>query len=172
MTRAMGSHQSHRSLSTTWLTPPHIIEALGEFDLDPCGFPGWPTARSIICLPEDGLTASWHGRVWLNPPYGAEVWQWLARLAEHGQGIALLFARTETAGFVREVWGKADGLLFLDGRLHFHHPDGTRARANAGAPSVLAAYGRGEAVRLSLSGLPGAFVSRWWQPTTQERASS
>ena len=35
--RAMGSHQSHRAQTTTWLTPPHIIESLGHFDLDPCG---------------------------------------------------------------------------------------------------------------------------------------
>ena len=30
----MGAHQSHRAKTTTWLTPPHIIEAVGPFDLD------------------------------------------------------------------------------------------------------------------------------------------
>ncbi len=163
MTGAMGSHQSHRSLSTTWLTPIEIVRALGRFDLDPCGHPGWPTADQLICLPDDGLTAEWVGRVWLNPPYGAEVWRWLAKLAAHNRGTALIFARTETAGFTREVWGKASALLFLDGRLHFHRPDGTRAPANAGAPSVLVAYGRDDAVALSLSGLPGSLVTCWRQ---------
>jgi hypothetical protein len=43
------------------------------------------------------------------------------------------------------VWSKADGLLFLHGRLHFHYPDGTRAAANSGAPSVLVAYGQRDA---------------------------
>lgn len=36
MNRAIGSHQSARMKSDTWLTPPDIIKSLGEFDLDPC----------------------------------------------------------------------------------------------------------------------------------------
>jgi hypothetical protein len=43
--------------------------------------------------------------------------------------------------FFSEVWAKADAVLFLRGRLHFHYVDGTRAAANAGAPSVFVAYG-------------------------------
>lgn len=160
-TRAMGSHQSTHAKTTTWLTPPHIIEALGPFDLDPCAHPGWKTANRLICLPSDGLSAEWYGRVWLNPPYGSEAWRWLSRLAEHHSGTALLFARTETEGFVREVWGKATALLFLAGRLHFHLPDSTRAPANSGAPSVLVAYGPYEAYRLRKSGLPGSYVEGW-----------
>lgn len=138
----------------------HIIDALGPFDLDPCAHPEWPTARDRICLPSDGLAEAWVGHVWLNPPYGAEAWTWLDRLAEHGDGMALIFARTETAGFVREVWGKADAIKFLHGRLHFHHADGRRAAANAGAPSVLVAYG-GRAAR-TLAGdtrLPGTYLA-------------
>lgn len=156
--RTMGSHQSQRAGSTTWLTPPHIIAALGEFDLDPCGAPGWVTARRHIILPDDGLAAEWVGRVWLNPPYSSEAWVWLDKLAAHGKGTALVFARTETAGFVDQVWRKATPLLFLHGRLHFHHADGTRARANSGAPSVLVAYGERDARALVDSGLPGTFV--------------
>ena len=82
----------------------------------------------------------------------------MARLAEHGDGIALLFARTETAMFHKHVWNKADALLFLKGRLHFHRPDGTRASGNAGGPSVLIAYGTQNAAALKDSGLDGAFV--------------
>jgi hypothetical protein len=83
----------------------------------------------------------WIGRVWLNPPYGRETGNWLAKLADHGNGIALIFARTETEMFFEQVWERADALLFLRGRLHFYHVDGTKAAANAGAPSVLIAYG-------------------------------
>lgn len=157
----MGSHQSARAKSTTWLTPPEIINALGPFDTDPCAAPSprpWPTAARHIELPEDGLTAEWGGRVWLNPPYSSAAWKWLAKLAEHGDGIALIFARTETAGFVREVWGKATAILFLHGRLHFHHADGTRAAANGGAPSCLIAYGEASATRLLEAGLSGTFI--------------
>jgi len=161
MTGAMGSHQSARAETTTWLTPPNIVEALGAFDLDPCAAPSprpWSTAARHIELPEDGLAAEWSGRVWLNPPYSFEAWNWLSKLADHGKGTALIFARTETAGFVSEVWGKATALLFLHGRLYFHRPDGTRAAANSGAPSVLVAYGREDADALKASPLSGTYV--------------
>jgi hypothetical protein len=154
----MGSHHSHKAGTTTWLTPPHVLSALGDFDLDPCAAPNWPTAKRHVILPEDGLTTEWRGRVWLNPPYGNEAWAWLARLAEHGQGTALIFARTETAGFVREVWGKAHGVYFLHARLHFHRPNGERAEANSGAPSCLVAYGEADAERLAACALDGTYV--------------
>jgi hypothetical protein len=112
----------------------------------------------MIALPDDGLTAEWEGRVWLNPPYSFEAWVWLEKLAAHGRGTALIFARTETAGFVEQVWGKATGLLFLHGRLHFHYPDGRRAKANSGAPSVLVAYGEDDAAILRSCALGGTYV--------------
>ena len=158
----MGSHQSARAETTTWLTPPEIVSALGVFDLDPCAAPSprpWSTATKHIELPEDGLTADWAGRVWLNPPYSFEAWRWLSRLAEHGRGTALVFARTETAGFVAEVWDKATAVLFIHGRLYFHKADGTRAVANSGAPSVLVAYGDEDAAMLRDSDIAGTFIS-------------
>jgi hypothetical protein len=161
----MGAHQSHRMVSDVWLTPPEIIDALGPFDLDPCAAPcprPWPTALQHIALPENGLMARWHGFVWCNPPYGRETDRWLARLDEHGNGLALIFARTETASFFRRVWRAQNfsGALFLEGRLHFHRANGDRAALNAGAPSVLIAYGAEAAARLSRSNLPGAFISQ------------
>jgi hypothetical protein len=96
--------------------------------------------------------------VWCNPPYSFEAWTWLEKLADHGNGIALIFARTETAGFVRTVWERATAVRFLHGRIHFHYPDGTRAAANSGAPSVLVAYGEYAAQRLEQSIMPGTFI--------------
>jgi len=165
MTRAIGSHHSARAGTTTWLTPPEIIDALGgwqSFDLDPCAAPNprpWPTARRMNAIEDgDGLRLEWDGRVWLNGPYGAELVDWLAKLGDHGQGTALMFARTETEMFQRQVWERASGLLFLEGRLFFHYPDGTRAKANGGAPSVLAAYGQEDMDRLAAAAIEGAFV--------------
>jgi hypothetical protein len=66
----------------------------------------------------------------------------MRKLKEHGNGIALLPARTETIMFFETVWGVADGVLFLKGRPHFHTVDGKRAPFNSGAPIVLIAYGR------------------------------
>lgn len=145
----------------TWLTPPDIIEALGPFDLDPCAAPSprpWPTAARHIELPEDGLAAWWSGRVWCNPPFGSQTWAWLQRMAEHGDGIALAFARTETAGFHRWVWQAADAVMFLAGRPHFHRPDGRRADGNSGGPICLIAYGKANVAAMQRSGLPGAIA--------------
>jgi hypothetical protein len=154
---SMGSHQSARMKSDTWLTPPEIVRALGEFDLDPCcpKVMPWRTAHSMLA--KDGLTHPWNGRVWLNPPYSREAVKWLTRLADHGDGIALVFARTETSWFFEQVWRRAQGILFLEGRLHFHRADGTRAKANAGAPSCLVAYGPANATRLAQCGIGGKY---------------
>lgn len=142
-TTGMGGHQSARMMKDEWITPINIIEGLGEFDLDPCSpiDRPWDTAKKHYNILDDGFTKEWEGRVWLNPPYGQEAVKWLDKLATHGNGIALIFARTETKMFFDQVWDKADAILFFRGRLCFHHVDDTRARANAGAPSVLIAYG-------------------------------
>jgi hypothetical protein len=95
-----------------WLTPPFIVEALGTFDLDPCSpiDRPWDIALSQFNINDDGLNKEWHGRVWCNPPYGRETFLWLDKLAEHKNGTALIFARTETIGFHREIWDKAHAL--------------------------------------------------------------
>jgi hypothetical protein len=145
----------------TWLTPPGILMALGSFDLDPCGAPPprpWSTANRHISLPEDGLAAEWHGRVWLNPPYGDQTGAWLERMSAHRRGIALTFARTETDYWHRYIWPFAVAMLFIRGRLNFHLPDGTRASGNAGGPSVLIAYSENDAKLLACSGIDGAFM--------------
>jgi hypothetical protein len=156
-----GHHRPHHGYTDEWLTPPEIIAALGTFDLDPCSPINrpWPTAAQHFTVEDDGLTRRWQGRVWLNPPYGPETGKWLARLADHGDGIALIFARTETEMFHRYGWQRADGMLFLRGRLHFHYVDGSRGKANAGAPSVLIAYGEQNVAALERSGLDGHLVS-------------
>ncbi len=157
----MGNHQSAKRLKDEWLTPPGILEALGKFDLDPCApiDRPWETAKNHYTILDDGLNQGWQGRVWCNPPYGREADKWLARLADHGNGIALIFARTETRMFFSQVWPKAQAVLFIEGRLHFHHVDGSRAAANAGAPSVLIAYGDANAATLKNCGIAGQFIA-------------
>lgn len=163
-----GSHESQDAETHTWLTPPNIIKALGPFDLDPCAAPEprpWPTASTHWTRVDNSLNRPWFGRVWLNPPYGkkAQIAPWLRRLADHGSGTALIFARTETTAFFETVWERATSILFLKGRLCFYRPDGTLPRndqggGNAGAPSVLVAYGQDDSDRLRDSGLAGRFL--------------
>lgn len=143
-----------------WLTPPHILKALGPFDLDPCApvTPPWPIAAKHYTVQDNGLAQTWHGFVWCNPPYGRATGDWLRKLGDHGNGLALIFARTETADFVQQVWRRADAVMFLHGRLHFHHVSGERAKANGGAPSCLVAYGEEAVGRLAASKLTGTLV--------------
>lgn len=156
----IGGHQSARMGRDEWLTPPFIIKALGDFDLDPCApiVRPWDTAKRHYTIEDNGLAQPWEGRVWLNPPYGQNTEAWMKRLAEHGDGTALIFARTETAIFFPWVWHYADAIFFLHGRLHFHDVQGERAKANAGGPSCLVAYGERN-VRALRSGLPGMLVA-------------
>lgn len=140
---SLSGHQSHRMKSDEWLTPPEILSALGRFDLDPCAPVNrpWPMALRHFDIRDDGMAQGWHDRVWLNPPFGNQAEKWLAKLAAHGNGIALIPARTETRMFYEYVWPKADAVLFIKGRPHFHYVDGTRAKFNSGAPICLVAYG-------------------------------
>lgn len=129
-----------------WLTPPEIVKALGEFYLDPCApckeKRPWETALHYYSLEDDGdgLSKPWAGRVWCNPPYGRETFKWLDKLSEHSHGgIALIFARTETIGFHKTVWEKADSVFFFKGRLKFYHVNGKQG-GTANAPSCLVSY--------------------------------
>jgi len=155
---SLSSHQSACMKNDEWLTPPEILHPLGPFDLDPCAPEERPWDTATKHYFESGLEGPWDGRVWLNPPFGREAIKWLRKLVQHGNGIALLPARTETRMFYETVWNVADAVCFLKGRPHFHYVDGTRAKANSGAPICLIAYGQRNVDALRQSGL-GATVS-------------
>jgi hypothetical protein len=115
----------------------------------------WAVARRHLTVQDDGLTAPWRGRVFLNPPYGAAISAWMAKMAAHRNGIALVFARTETEWFHDSVWPVARAVLFLKGRLSFCLPCGRVSNNNAGGPSALVAYAERDVAALRDSGLDG-----------------
>ncbi len=160
--KGSGGHQSARMKNNEWLTPPEIVKALGEFDLDPCApiERPWPTAKRYFTKNDYGLLKDWgwRQRVWLNPPYGQQTAKWLEKLSNHGNGIAIIFARTETNMFFDYVWDRADGILFIKGRLTFYYVDGTKPKANSGAPSCLIAYGENNYEALLSSGINGKLI--------------
>jgi phage N-6-adenine-methyltransferase len=160
--RGIGGHHSARAGSDEWLTPKFVVDALGPFDLDPAtpGVQPWPTAHRRFTAADDGLLQPWPANdfVFLNPPY-SKISPFMERLAAHGNGIGLVFARTETSWWFRTVWPHASAILFLSGRLTFCLPDGTPAAANSGGPSALVGYGPVAAERIVSCGLPGALVS-------------
>ncbi len=159
-TKGFGFENPTKGASDDWLTPPFILEALGDFDLDPCAtlVPPWPTAKEMWNIEVDGFSKVWspEKRIFLNPPYGPQTGKWLERLASHGNGIALVFARTETKAF-QVAWQHAHSFLFLSPRVAFYRPDGKKS-AQASAPSVLIAFGHRNGLCLRQCGLRGAYV--------------
>lgn len=142
-----------------WLTPPDLVLKLGDFDLDPCSPVNAPFlhAKNNFTPTDDGLSKDWFGRVYLNPPYGRGMELWLEKLKFHGNGIALIFARTETKCFFEHIWNDADAVLFVKGRIRFYHISGVQA-GTPGAPSVFIAFGKENALALKNSGIEGRFL--------------
>lgn len=149
-----------KDTTDTWFTPKYIIDDLGHFDLDPCTEKTrpWPTARKHLTINENGLTHDWQGFVWCNPPYGNQTSIWLKKMANYNNGIALVFARTETKMFFDYVWPKASALLFIERRLSFFNIHGLKGKTNAGGPSVLIGYGIEAIKRLKRSSINGKLI--------------
>lgn len=114
-----------------------IAAFLGGIELDPCTNPGNPCgAKLFFTEQDDGLGKAWHARtVYMNPPYGREINDWVWNLNNQyelgliQQAIALLPARTDT-----QWWQiiKAHPACFIRGRLKFND-----CKGSAPFPSVL-----------------------------------
>jgi hypothetical protein len=161
----VSSHEDNKPRSDDWHTPPEIIAALPEFDLDPCASNRQTTrtARRMIHWPTNGLFETWGGTIWLNPPWGARtIDPWMERMAAHNNGVALVPARIDTGWFHRFVWSHASGMFAFRGRLTFLLPMAISPSAihqnNAAAPCVLVSYGELCREWLRACRLSGAFV--------------
>jgi len=145
-----------------WYTPPEIVKAVGEFDLDPCTSKEYPYryGKKIYTKKKDGLRWKWKGRVWCNPPYGSETKKWLKKCAKHNNCMVLIYARTDTVIFHRYVFNKADAIFFFKGRIYFYTVEGERHKYPSGSPSVLVAYGKNNAQILKKASkkLKGVFI--------------
>jgi len=110
--------------------------------LDPCSNPGTPNvpASRHFTITDNGLDQHWHGRVYMNPPYGREIVEWVDKLtAEYRNGrvdeaVALLPARVDTSWWFRLP---ADYVCFIKGRLSFSQHENA-----APFPSCAAYLGR------------------------------
>ena len=178
MSSAFGYETPIEGETNDWITPKWVFEKFDSlcdsmyFDLDPCSSltQPWLAARKAYTIEQDGLKNEWWGKVWLNPPYGQNIGVWMKKMAEHGSGIALIFARTETEAWQKWIWPYANGFLFVKGRIVFYYPDGTPALnkkgviSPAGAPSVFLSWGEectNDLEYLCKSGsIEGAFLRR------------
>lgn len=126
-----------------WETPPEVFEPLHEefaFTLDPCATPQTAKCAKFYTEEQDGLTKDWSAeRVFMNPPYGAEVYAWVAKArlsaAEGALVVGLLPASTDLAWWHSDVIGHANELRWIRGRVRFL--TGGPYRASGFFPSVV-----------------------------------
>lgn len=151
--------EKSKTTSVEWLTPPNLVKMLGMFDLDPCTPINPPFLHAVnnFNLNDNGLIKEWFGRIYMNPPYGKGMDKWIEKLKLHGNGIALIFARTETKCFFNHIWNDADAILFVKGRIKFYNLEGKQL-GTPGAHSVFIAYGSENAIALKNSGIAGKFL--------------
>ena len=138
------THESQKSKTVEWYTPPWIFEELRlEFELDPCAPEGgvpWIPAKKVYTKEDNGLAQKWEGLVWLNPPYGRHTKDWLKKMHYHRNGVALVFARTDCAWF-HDYAVKADAILFLRGRIAFVDGENITESMGSTSGSILIAWG-------------------------------
>ena len=111
--------------SDDFLTPPELVAAMGEFDLDPCTSHRQEKllARKSYRFPEDdGLFLPWEGAVFVNPPF-SELPKWVNRFVLHKNGVLLAPARLEVEWFWR-LWAYCDGIFFTKGPVKYLCPEG------------------------------------------------
>lgn len=161
--RNMNTSFQKTSASDEWYTPKELIDALGEFDLDPCAalHPLFPTAHIMFNKNDDGLSRDWGGmRVFCNPPYSPALLRGFCnKMVQNNNGILLVFARMGNDVIQNIIIPNADAVLFLRKRIRFLMPDGKR-RYNAGADSALFAFGQQNVEALEKSGLEGFLICK------------
>lgn len=128
-------HVSNNSGNNEWYTPKYYIDlvrnVLGEIDLDPasCEYANRTVqAKRFYSIDDDGLQQVWSGKVFMNPPYAADLVQkfteqfvnyWQAGFID--EGIVLVNNATETSWFIGMV-EYASAASFPKGRIRYESP--------------------------------------------------
>ena len=131
------------STTDLWATPPELFAELarrfGPFDLDVCATADNAKCPRFFTPDQDGLQQPWHGRCWMNPPYGKRIAKWIRKAWESSlQGatvVCLLPARTDTRWWQDYVLPFATKIEYIRGRLRFGG-----MRSSAPFPSAIVVF--------------------------------
>lgn len=127
---------SKSSKSVEYGTPLELFNKLNdifEFKLDPCTTKDNPLrTEHYFTVKEDGLKKTWEWNTFINPPFGKNVLQWIAKMTEEARlypdnyYVMLLPARTDTKWFQDDIcnsFGFTYSMIyFIKGRLKFINP--------------------------------------------------
>jgi site-specific DNA-methyltransferase (adenine-specific) len=111
----------------TWATPPEVFDPLDRefrFTLDPCASIESAKCGRFFTEADDGLTQDWGSeRVFMNPPYGREIYAWTAKAKDAAKRgalvVGLLPASTDLRWFHDDVLAAGAEVRFLRGRVRF-----------------------------------------------------
>lgn len=161
-TNTATTKNTHKSVE--WYTPRWVFDCLGiEFDLDPSSphdMDSEVPAKTKYTLFDDGLKKDWFGTVWLNPPYGKETPLWIHRMIDHGDGIALVFSRTDTI-WCQAAMKAATAMLFIAGRIDFIPGiENQHKKSRSGAGTVMFAFGERGSQALKRMSDRGIFITQ------------
>ena len=114
------------SASGEYTTPRELYCRLNEefaFTLDPAATDENHLCEEYYTEEDDGLALPWYGSVFVNPPYGRGIIEWVRKCyiesLDHARVVVgLLPSRTDTKWWHEYVM-KADDIRFLRGRLKF-----------------------------------------------------
>ena len=125
----------HASKSNQWYTPAEYIAGaravMGGIDVDPASN---DEANEIVkattyyTAENDGLVREWPGRVWLNPPWGGQQAQFIAKLLEQftvgtvTEAVVLVNAHATETDWFAPLWDHL--LCFTDHRINFYGGNG------------------------------------------------
>lgn len=121
-----GASVHFSSRTSEWPTPQWLFDALNRefgFTLDPCSTHANAKCAKHFTILENGLLQPWSREiVFMNPPYGLEIGQWMAKahetaLRDAATVVCLIPARTDTAWWHRYVMSHE--IRLLRGRLKF-----------------------------------------------------
>ena len=117
----------YSSKTNEWSTPQAFFDKLNKefnFTLDPCATSENAKCNKYFTVEDDGLKQDWSNDVvFMNPPYGREIKYWVQKAFEESlKGatvVCLIPARTDTTYWHNYIFGKADDIRFIKGRLKF-----------------------------------------------------
>ena len=129
------------SATNEWYTPKELFDQLNaefRFTLDPCATKQSAKYKKFYTQKEDGFAKNWNGeRVFMNPPYGREIGEWVKKAVESDALVVMLIpARTDTRYFHDYIYNNPKcEIRFLKGRVKFESLTG--AKNSAPFPSMV-----------------------------------